>query len=197
MLNTSSLNRRKVLGLGVGSLAGAVVLSACSGASAASPDKPVNLYLSILTGGQLNTKDQPTFVPSNVTVPANSTVTVQIVDFDDGTAALADGSPYGKVTGVIGNTVTSTALTMSDPNKPGAKTTYSELALKDVAHTFTISALKLNVPIPVSSTVTFSFKTDKAGTYNFQCMAPCGSDPNGMGGAMTEDGQMIGTLHVV
>src|SRR5579883_2452110 len=174
MLKAISLNRRKVLEIGVGTLAGAVVLSACGGASAASTDKPVNLYLSILTGDQLKTKDQPTFVPSDVSVPANSTVNVQIVNFDDGTAELPAGSPYGKVTGVTGNTVTSEALTMSDPNKPGAKTTYSEMALKDVAHTFTVNALKINVPIPVSSTVTFSFKADKPGTYTFQCMAPCG-----------------------
>lgn len=197
MLNSISLNRRKVLGLTVGSLAGAVVLSACGGASAASTDKPVNLYLSILTGDQLQTKDQPTFVPSDVSVPANSTVNVHIVDFDDGTAALPDGSPYAKVTGVIGNSVTSEALTVSDPNKAGAKTTYSDMALKDVAHTFTIPALKLNVPIPVSATVSFSFKADKPGTYNFQCMAPCGSDPNGMGGPMTAEGVMIGTLRVI
>lgn len=197
MLNTISLNRRNVLGLTVGAVAGAVVLSACGGASAASTDKPVNLYLSILTGDQLKTKDQPTFVPSDVTVPANSTVNVQIVSFDDGTAELPAGSPYGKVTGVIGNSATSEALTIDKPNTPGAKKTYTEMALKDVAHTFTISALKLNVPIPVSSIVSFSFKADKPGTYNFQCMAPCGSDPNGMGGAMTEEGQMIGTLRVV
>ena len=37
---------------------------------------------------------------------------------------------------------------------------------------------------------TFSFHSAAAGTYAWQCMDPCGSDPNGWGGAMATAGYM-------
>lgn len=66
-----------------------------------------------------------------------------------------------------------------------------------VAHTFTIPALHLNVPIPGDVapgasyvTVTFTFRTEAAGVYRWRCFAPCGKGPDGESGPM---GEVMGT----
>ena len=199
MANLEHLNRRNVLGLAVGSLAGATLLSACALApsAASAGSSPTSLYLSIVTGRMIGKKGWPAYVPDAVTLPAHSTIAVRIVQFDDGTAALPAGSPFATVSGVVGGSVTVQPLTAADPNKAGPATTYQELAPKDVAHTFTLGALKVNVPLPVSSIVSFSFQTGKPGTYTWQCMAPCGDEPQGYGGAMARPGYMIGKIQVV
>jgi heme/copper-type cytochrome/quinol oxidase subunit 2 len=67
-----------------------------------------------------------------------------------------------------------------------------------VAHTFTIPGLLINVPIPAAKssshpvTVTFTFRVTKKGTFNWLCEAPCGSGKTGMGGAMNTAGWMVG-----
>ena len=80
---------------------------------------------------------------------------------------------------------------------------YSSLAPEKVAHTFTISQLHINVPLPgdaskgaTSDTITFTFHTGKAGTYTFQCFDPCGTGSSGWEGPMVTKGYMIGTLTV-
>lgn len=194
----------KVLGtIAVLAVTGALVMSGCSQPVSANVSgqgttsgTTVNVYLSIVTGGMIGKSGWPAYVPTDLTVPANSTVDVHIVDFDDGTAPLQDGSPYAKVTGVTGNTVTTQALTKGDPNDPGPSSTYSELGVNDVAHTFTVAGLGINVPIPVTSVVSFSFKSGAAGTYSWQCMSPCGTGPDGTQGAMQTKGYMEGTLVV-
>jgi hypothetical protein len=200
MEDITSVNRRRVLGLTAGSLAGAALLSACNlspTAAGAARSPSVDLYLTLVTGGMIHKKDWPAYLPTDLTVPAHSTVNVRIVNFDDGPAALPANSPYAKVAGVVGGSATAQALTVSSPNTPGQTTTYQELNPKDIAHTFTIGALKLNVPLPVSSIVSFSFETGAPGTYTWQCMAPCGDEPGGYGGAMARPGYMMGSLHVV
>lgn len=190
---------RRTFGFAVGTLVGSTLLSACAlRASAASNEMPtVDLYLSIVTGKMLNHKGWPSYVPTLLTAPANAMVNVRIVNFDDGTAPLPDKSPLAKVTGTIQGTATWQPLDTNNPNASGKMTLYQSLAPKDVAHTFSLPALNLNVPLPVSSIVTFSFQTTKPGTYMFQCMAPCGSPPEGWGGAMHMNGYMMGSLHVV
>ncbi|HVC32983.1 MAG TPA: hypothetical protein VNL16_05690 [Chloroflexota bacterium] len=193
-----TLNRRKTLGIAAGSLAGAALLSACGASTAAGAGKPVDLYLTIVGDPLLKKKDWPAFIPTALTVPANTTVNVRIVNFDDGAAPLPDSSAgYAKVSGVIGSQASSEALNLESPNTPGTPKSYGELAPKDVSHTFTITTLNLNVPLPVSSIVSFSFPSPSPGTYTWQCMAPCGTDPNQMGGAMAEQGYMVGSLQVV
>lgn len=191
------VNRRRALALIGGSLAGTALVSACSSTAPAAASAPTaDLYLTVVTGGMLQHKGWPAFIPTDVSVPANSVVNVRIANFDDGTAALPATSSYGKVTGTIGNNATSAALSGAKPNAPAAIKTYSELPLKDVSHTFTVTGLGLNVPFLINSVASFSFKTGKPGTYTWQCMAPCGSGSDGMGGAMTEKGYMVGTLRV-
>lgn len=192
-----SINRRNVLGLAAGTLGGAILLSACSSTSASSLP-PTNLDLTIVTSALTKKKDWPAAIPSELTVPAHGLVNVRIFNFDDGTAPLTDQlTNYAKVSGVTGNQASTAPLTVDNPNAVGTAKTFSQLAPADVAHTFTILKLNLNVPMPVTSVVSFSFTAPDAGTYTWQCMAPCGTGPNNMGGAMATQGYMMGTLKVI
>lgn len=135
--------------------------------------------------------DWPAYAPNALTVPANSLVTITIHDYDFGAAALPATSAYNQVQGVEGNSVTADGQS------------YSSLDPSNVAHTFTIPELHLNVPLIASapsgaeySTVTFTFRVGAAGTYTWHCFAPCGTDPEGWGGPMTTKGFMQGTLTV-
>ena len=109
-----------------------------------------------------------------------------IKEYDSAPTALPDGSPYNAVTGGT-ETVNGAAVTT--------------VANADIAHTFTIPELGINVPLPKSpeggvTTIVFTFKVDKAGTYVWRCFTPCGGDPKGMGGAMATKDWMQGNLIV-
>lgn len=195
---TLRFSRRRALGLAAGSAAGAALLSACNLApSAAASSPPVDLYLTLVSDAMTGKQNWPVYVPTDLTLPAHRTINARIVQFDSGAGELPDGSPFAKLTGVLDGSATRQAITQADPNNPGTPTTYQELAAKDVAHTFTIGALGLNVPMPVSSVVSFTFKTGDAGTLTFQCMVPCGTGPNGWSGPMVAKGYMTGSIHVV
>ena len=154
--------------------------------------------LVIATPDMLGSKDKPAYMPSSLTLPANSTVEITVVNFDDATALPQGSEQFATATGVIGP-LHIQAMDPSNPNDASAPVT-TATALdpqKGVSHTFTISKLGINVPIAPKSKVTFTIHTGKAGTYRWQCMDPCGSDPGGWGGAMATDGFMRGTLTVV
>ena len=69
----------------------------------------------------------------------------------------------------------------------------------DLSHTFTVSnadGRAVNVPVPPSATVTVMIQF-KSGTYNWQCLVPCGLDAAsspGWGGAMATAGWMTGQV---
>lgn len=156
----------------------------------AAPSSHVNLTIAAQKPG--SSVDGPAYVPSSFTLPANTVVTLTIVNADPGDTSLPNGSPFGKVTGVVGGQATVDGVP------------YSSLALDKVAHTFTLPSLGVNVPIPGDApaghsdiTVQFSFKTGNAGSLMWQCMDPCGADPNGWGGPMAMKGYMMGTATVV
>jgi hypothetical protein len=197
--DTRTFNRRRILGVTAGSVAGVAILSAVGlPRLAQATSRPVsNLYIALVSDAMTGKPNFPVYVPSDITVPANSTIKVQIAQFDDGTGQLPDGSSYAKVTGVSGASATGRTMTLTDPNHPGVPAPYQQMAAGDVAHTFTLGALGVNVPLPASSVVTFSFQTGEAGDHAFQCMVPCGVTPQGFGGPMAESGYMVGTLHVV
>lgn len=154
--------------------------------------KTANINLTIEASKPGGTVDGPSYMPDTaLTVPANSLVTVTIVNNDAGDTALPANSPFAKVTGVVGGSALVDGVA------------YNSLTVDKVAHTFTIPSLGVNVPIPgdvpagqKDITVTFSFRTGAAGTYAWQCMDPCGSDPAGWGGPMSMKGYMMGTLTV-
>lgn len=152
--------------------------------------KTVALTLVIKTGGMLHQPGHPEFLLHNkaakvIHLPANALVRLTIVNYDDGTAATP--APYNKVAGVIG--------TATENGQA-----YTRIASDQIAHTFTVTALGLNVPVPAAASTTHpvrvvvTFHTGRAQKVTWQCMAPCGSGAGGWGGAMVTPGQMTGQV---
>lgn len=145
--------------------------------------------LTIETGKMIHKPGWPKFDPATFTVPQGATVHLVIKSYDDGNAPLPANSPYLKPSGLTTSTVTING-------KPVAA-----VGANDIAHTFTIPALGVNVPIPVAPkdgtvTVTADFVASKAGTFTWQCEAPCGTGSTGWGGPMITPGYMTGTVTV-
>lgn len=156
------------------------------------------LNLTIVTGEMMGKGAQgPAYVPSSFTIPAYSTVKVTVTDFD-GTAPLTGKLvKYSKVTGTVGGTMQVQPINVQSPNTTtGPVKTMNYLAPDLVAHTLTIPALGLNVPMAAQSRITFEIKTGKPGVYQWQCMAPCGDGPQGMQAPMFEPGFMAGSMTV-
>jgi hypothetical protein len=160
-------------------------------AHAAQPERHVRLSLNIVINQPGMQKDWPAYSPTNLVVPANSFVTVTLRDYDLGDTALPANSPFTTVQGTVERQA------FADGKA------YSSLAPEKVAHTFTISQLHINVPLPGDApqgatvdTITFTFHTGKAGTYTFQCLDPCGTGSSGWEGPMVTKGYMMGTLTV-
>lgn len=170
-----------------------------AGAAAAVSTGAVSyLNLTIVTGDMIGHTEFPAYVPSNPTLPANSTVVVTITNFDDATALPADMKQYASVSGTVADTVQVTPIDPADPNgSAGPTKAISTLDPKAVSHTFTVPGLGLNVPIAAQSRVTFVIHTGAAGTFAWRCFDPCGDGPTGWGTAMAaKSGFMEGTLTV-
>lgn len=167
-------------------------------AAARSTVVPLHQTLVIATGDMLNDNDKPAYMPSNLVVPANSTVTITVINFDDATALAPGTEQFATAKGIKGQ-LEIQPIDSTNPNDASATVTRATSLdpEKGVSHTFTIMQLGINVPIAPMSRETFTIHTGKAGTYTFQCYDPCGGGPNGWGGAMAVSGYMRGTLTVV
>ncbi len=152
------------------------------------PDHVALDIMPVKPGGPAN--NYAAYVPSTVvSIPARSLVSVTIRNFDlDATPFPAD-SPYARVQGTVGGVAYADGMA------------YTALDRNVVAHTFTVPALHLNVPIPGHAaagkryvTVTFTVRTSSAGVYAWRCFAPCGDGADGQAGAMADDSYMRGTL---
>jgi hypothetical protein len=139
---------------------------------------------------------------TDLDVPANSLVRVTILQYDTATGLR---NPYwGGPRGIVG--------VMSVDGKP-TPTLDPDLA----SHTFAIPDLGVSVPLKgvadnaknqcsvapctlaeAHTTVVFTIRTGKAGTYRWQCFVPCAAGfILGFGGPMQSLGYMDGYLHVV
>ena len=137
-----------------------------------------------------------------LSVPANSLVTVTVYQYDTATGLR---NPYwGGPRGIVGPMVLD-----------GKPTPTLDPAL--ASHTFAIPELGVSVPLAgvadnaknqcsaapctlaeAHRTITFTFRTGKAGTYRWQCFVPCAFGTIlGFGGPMQSLGYMDGLLHVV
>jgi hypothetical protein len=137
-----------------------------------------------------------------LTVPANSLVTVTVYQYDTATGLR---NPYwGGPRGIVGE--------MTVDGKPTA-TLDPDLA----SHTFAVPELGVSVPLrgvpddaknqcsvapctlaEAHTTIMFTFRTGKQGTYRWQCFVPCAAGfILGFGGPMQSVGYMDGLLHVV
>ncbi|HVB09068.1 MAG TPA: hypothetical protein VNM16_01730 [Bacillota bacterium] len=183
--------RRAAVALALVALGGSMAaLAGCgsaanvvSAADVGSAPKVVEQSLKIVNG------DQPVYSPAYWTAKAGDIVVLTITSNDDGTAPLLPGSPYATVQGTVDGT-----------ELVNGKATTS-LPVDQVAHTFTVPALGINLAIPASPTggtvtVQATIHITKAGVYYWHCNAPCGTDPNGLGGAMASPGMMEGTITV-
>ena len=191
----------RMIGVGLVASAVAVTASACGGSSsgataapkAANAPKTVNIAMvgKIDTdkgpAGSFTSKEHwPAMAPSDITVSKGDTIVLTIKEYDDAPTALPAGSPYNKVAGGT-ETVNGVAVTT--------------VSNADIAHTFSIPDLGINVPLPKAqeggfSTIVFTFKVDKAGSFTWRCFTPCGGDPKGMGGSMATKGWMQGNVTV-
>jgi plastocyanin len=191
------MQMRRIAGVvAVVAMGGALVaLAGCGSAAnvasaAAAPAGPVvQQHLEIVTGRMLGKPGWPQYQPAAWTAQAGDTVVLTIVSHDDGTAPLPAGSPYAQVQG----TATGTELVNGKP--------VSSIPVDQVAHTFTVPALGINLAIPVAPkggtiTVQATIHFAKAGVYYWHCNAPCGTGANGLGGPMAAPGWMEGTITV-
>lgn len=178
----------KIMGAVAGASALALLASGCGQqgpvkvTKTSSAPQHVSYAVTIINGGQQSHPKWPYFSPGNITLPANSLVTVTIKNEDDGADAVP--ASFAKVTGTVGGTETVNGKTVSS------------IPVNNVSHTLTVSGLGINIPLPPSSTVTFTVKTGKAGTYSWQCMAPCGTGSTGWDGPMAQSGWMKGTFTI-
>ena len=146
--------------------------------------------------GTFTGKDSwPAMSPADVHVKAGAVVVVTIKEYDDMVTPLPRLSPFLKVMGGT-ETVNGKRVTAVGNNQ--------------IAHTFTIPSLGINVPLPIAgmdsamgsmrggpTTIRFTFRAPSAaGTYQWLCVTPCGGDPDGVGGAMHTNGWMRGHLVV-
>jgi hypothetical protein len=190
----------KVLVVGLMAAAVAVSASACGGSKAgAAPAAPAakaktdNITMvgkiDAMSGpaGTFTSKDKwPAMAPSDITFGHGDTVVLTIKEYDDAPTALPAGSPYGTVAGgtMTVNGVAGTSVTNAN-----------------IAHTFSIPSLGINVPLTKAptggvSTTVFTFTVDKAGSYTWRCFTPCGGGANGMTDAMVTKGWMQGNVVV-
>ncbi len=130
---------------------------------------------------QINgTTGMPQYTPANFSVPRGEVI-VRIVDQDF--PASWPGCSCN-VTGTQGNVE---SVNGSAPT--------SSLSWSNVAHTFSVPSLGINVLSPAQSTVTFALWLNQTGSYPWMCEDPCGS--NGYTGApMGMPGYMAGTMTV-
>ncbi len=132
-------------------------------------------------------------------VPAHRLIELVLVNYDDGNASLSDPS-YANVTGTTGGTMFYGSNDMINASQGAGGisiaggVTASKVPADQIAHTFTVPSLGLNVPLPVSAAVVVTFTINSAGTYTWFCMTACGSGDNGLGGAMRTPGWMTGSL---
>jgi len=120
-------------------------------------------------------RNGPELSPGSFPLPADTLVRMTIVNYDDG---AGPAPAHTRVEGVVGGAIQVDGKTVRAVNP------------NDIAHTFTISALGLNVPIPAAptggeTTVTFEFKTPGPGVYMWQCFDLCGDNIAGWGYPMT------------
>jgi heme/copper-type cytochrome/quinol oxidase subunit 2 len=123
----------------------------------------------------------PGVVDNNVTVSAGTTVKFVLTTID--TAVLQNFSDQ-----------VSTPFTVYNDTASGVVASHygqgQSISNMPIGHTFTITQLGVNIPIPPTTVVTFSVTFSKSGDYMFMCDTPCGP---GMGLVGYMEGYVIVT----
>ena len=117
---------------------------------------------------------------TNFTLP-EGTVIVTITDHD---AVTRYNQCVCNVQGTVGGTETLNG------------TPISYVSPSNVANTFDVPQLGINVLAPGQSVVSFVLDLHQVGSFRWECLAPCGSGPQGFGFPMFTPGFMEGTMTV-
>src|SRR5437870_10128976 len=125
-----------IFGWGMGAAAHPV--AAAAHISTAVPHYTLSINTPDMLGGTEETG--PAVVPSNIVLPANTTVDITIVNYDDTTPLGAGSEQYAQAYGIVG-TLAVSDLDAVNPNaaKP-VRHVKSLDAATEVSHTFTIAA---------------------------------------------------------
>lgn len=161
--------------------------------------------------------DWVTYCPSTtIKVPAYSTVTVTIEQYDS--ATTLHNPFFDKVRGTVGGTMSIDGKAVSQVTPDAAGHTFTiQTPPNEKAYPLFVSvplpgvadnapnAVKVNgSPYPKPVVIVFRFRTGGPGTYVWHCYIPCGTGlagdgiggQNNFGGPMATTGYMSGTLTV-
>jgi hypothetical protein len=133
---------------------------------------------------------------ANISLPVHTLIELTIISYDTPTPPPAQ---YSTVTGTVGDKmylINGTSASMSTPESWGAAV--SSVPTDQIAHTFTVLALGINIPVVGGDTEIAFLYFNQTGTYTWQCYTPCGF-PNvngGWSGAMITPGWMMGEVTV-
>ena len=133
---------------------------------------------------------------ANISLPANRLIELVIISYDTPTPPPPQ---YSNVTGTVGGKmylINGTSASMSSPQSWGAQV--SSVPTDQIAHTFTIVSLGINIPVVGGDTeIAFLYLT-QTGTFTWQCYTPCGfmNVNGGWSGAMVTPGWMTGQVTV-
>ncbi|MHB1435841.1 MAG: cupredoxin domain-containing protein [Thermoplasmata archaeon] len=165
-----------VAGAGLGFAAG-IPLTNASGGSPTPPPAPAHLYLTVIINPE---NGMPQYSPANFTVPTG----LVVVTINDTDSPMNWSGCLCRVRGTVNGV------------EYLNQTPYAILPPTNVAHTFSIPTLGLNVVSPGQSSVTFTLDLINPGQFIWFCMAPCGSD-GPTGAPMGVPGYMTGTMTVI
>lgn len=129
---------------------------------------------------------------AQIYIPANSIINLTIINYDYGPGTVP--AQYSKVMGTLNGTeyvVNDTNVNMSASQRGQY---VKSVPSADLAHTFTIPKLGLNIMVPSDSIVSAQFQTGGPGVYGWQCQVDCGTGPSGWNGAMATPGWMMGQV---
>ena len=182
-----------------------VAASHASAGNATSSSNSYNITLVITTGNYLTSvnHNQPAyFVLENgqlkssayIYLPSNKLIHLTIIDHDTGPGNVP--SQYSKVTGTTNGTefiMNNSAVNMTSSSEGQWVSTVPS---SNLAHTFTIPQMNLNLLIPSKSITEATFHTGNSGVFTWQCQVDCGTGTSGWGGAMATPGWMMGQVIV-
>lgn len=134
--------------------------------------------------------------PTTITVPSHRLIELTITTYDMGN--LTTNPIFLNVNGTVNNQMTiinGTMASMDDYSMSWANNV-SSVPASEILHTFTIKDLNINIPVVAQTTEIAYLMINQAGTFQWQCYAPCGAGTSGWSDNMADAGWMSGTFIV-
>ncbi|MDG6901298.1 MAG: hypothetical protein JRM80_04990 [Nitrososphaerota archaeon] len=136
---------------------------------------------------------------ANISLPADRPIQLTIISYDTPTpdSTNAEGIVSGTVGGtvyVINGSVAAGTVNVSMAMAADWGQNVTAAPASQLAHTFTIQQLGINIPVVADSTVIADLEIHQTGTFTWLCMTPCGLGNDGNLGAMATPGWMMGSV---